>query len=495
MRKSSRTRSGRPSQLRWFVTALLVLCCARDMLAGEALRSASPSHGYVTLATYRGRAVRLKGPVGVEAPVPLMMTERWQFPLKERMAYRDQLERSRFLSAARDAIVEHWLDRCHVKVDLGGFEEAKRRQLSRFVGMESFAAEDVRRLQWPGGLENLPVLGVVDLLRAYLKDPEHAETAYKEHFSASITREDWVRCKKLYGTPAALRKYAAEEYARHVNLLASEAARITVREAALAAALVAANVLSSTDEFDSWIQAESQHLRVLRADVLALFTKAKASLPLNISRGLAGPFPGSARDMPPQRLSGSQQVQGAAEGHPAGSVGGRADSPTPANGGDLTSSRSRPSRKAFMEALARSRARDPLWRPPGDDVELAFDPKRHSHTSGDASPGQARDEQHVPAHEGLRSTPGESRTTEGSRSGSPAQRPSDRTSEGLRPTQDVSGQQGTPRQSAPFRPPAPSQGPVTLLTVTLALAGVLLGLALGLVLSARVRKLRMPQGV
>jgi len=142
--------------------------------------------------------------------------------------------------------------------------------------------------------------GIIDLLRLYVRDRSAAEAAYQQDYRALISKEDWERCKRSYGTAPALRKYTTELYAYSVNRFAEARGERRLREHALAEALVAAKRLVSEDDLDAWLQGELKHAALSRLDAVMLFvghrTVPAPLLDLAWRDAEQEPPPGASRD-------------------------------------------------------------------------------------------------------------------------------------------------------------------------------------------------------
>jgi len=251
----------------------VIALCARSLIAEELFIPSGPPQERVVVGHYRGRPIALDPPVGADAPLPLMTNSAREFSVRDREEWKLSLQHKRFIAALRSVIVAFWFQRLGVQSDQASLIVEKHEALRELVGKRTFTTEDTQHIDLPGGLDALPMPGFVELLRLHVKNPTEAESAYRRVYHAELTREDWERCKGLYGTPEALKSYTSRVYVQFINELAESRAKRRVREAALAKALVATNRIKAETDFNIWLQSELKEVELRRADFLALLIR------------------------------------------------------------------------------------------------------------------------------------------------------------------------------------------------------------------------------
>jgi len=243
------------------------------LLAGEPAATPAAPQTTVVIGEYRGQAITMAAPFGADAPMPLTQALAQEYSERERAELKFFAQQARLVGCIRSVVVDHWVNELGVKVDRSAFEAERRRAMKELVGKDTFGVSDVEHLDVPGGLDAVPMFGIIDLLRLHLRDPQAAEVAYERDYAGEIGRDDWEKSKRLHGTRDALRRYAAEVYSNLVNEFAVNRAESRLRETALAKALVAAKRIASEDDLDLWMQGELKYVSLKRLDGVALFIR------------------------------------------------------------------------------------------------------------------------------------------------------------------------------------------------------------------------------
>ncbi|HUT35813.1 MAG TPA: hypothetical protein VNE39_20165 [Planctomycetota bacterium] len=246
------------------------------------------------VATYRGAPVEALLPEDTVPFIihPLMTSEERRIALAQKW----QASYGSFQGAVRMAILEYWATRFALKLD-GDKVQAEKRAASAESFPEIFDGAKIRADRIRKNLEELgstqiePGDGIpldVCLLGFYLKDPKAAESLHDQYFKNVVPPQDWARLKRDYRTREAFRSYAADRIAATIeeDLLAS--ARCKVIEKQLIDELVRRKTIVKPEDFAHWLQAELEHVKVLRGDVLPMFVEdsplPKADLPLRLEK-------------------------------------------------------------------------------------------------------------------------------------------------------------------------------------------------------------------